>query len=388
MTVRSVLILLSAAGICRCDVVHRCRAARIRLPASLALDRQTRRRSGFRHDHPALPQEILHRLPQGREAEGRRLARRLPERGPRPQGPQELARGAARPRGRRDAARRRKPQPTKAETRVRPQLDRRTRSPRSTAAARKDPGRVTIRRLNRAEYNNTIRDLCGVDFKPGRRLPRRRRRLRLRQHRRRAVLPADPARKVHGRRRQGPRPRPCKLRAVAPRATSRRFQPQNILGHPAQRQDRRRPRSQIVFTSEGLGVPARSSTSRPTASTSSASAAGARRSAAKYPKVAVRVDGKDVKTLHRRSAEQDKAARPTRSTARVHGRREARRGRVHQRLRGQGRTRRSASSALESHRDRGAAQRRGRRPIPASVKLLLDRPAEAPRTRGTGRRRC
>ncbi len=30
----------------------------------------------------------------------------------------------------------------------------------------KDPGRVTLRRLNRAEYNNTIRDLCGVDFKP------------------------------------------------------------------------------------------------------------------------------------------------------------------------------------------------------------------------------
>ena len=30
----------------------------------------------------------------------------------------------------------------------------------------KDPGLVTIRRLNRGEYNNTIRDLCGVDFKP------------------------------------------------------------------------------------------------------------------------------------------------------------------------------------------------------------------------------
>jgi len=29
-----------------------------------------------------------------------------------------------------------------------------------------DPGRVTIHRLNRAEYNNTIRDLVGVDFKP------------------------------------------------------------------------------------------------------------------------------------------------------------------------------------------------------------------------------
>jgi mono/diheme cytochrome c family protein len=30
----------------------------------------------------------------------------------------------------------------------------------------KDPGRVTIRRLNRVEYNNTIRDLIGVDFQP------------------------------------------------------------------------------------------------------------------------------------------------------------------------------------------------------------------------------
>ncbi|HLQ47203.1 MAG TPA: DUF1587 domain-containing protein, partial [Planctomycetaceae bacterium] len=30
----------------------------------------------------------------------------------------------------------------------------------------RDPGRVTVRRLNRAEYNNTIRDLVGVDFSP------------------------------------------------------------------------------------------------------------------------------------------------------------------------------------------------------------------------------
>ncbi len=29
-----------------------------------------------------------------------------------------------------------------------------------------DPGRVTLRRLNRQEYNNTIRDLVGIDFKP------------------------------------------------------------------------------------------------------------------------------------------------------------------------------------------------------------------------------
>jgi mono/diheme cytochrome c family protein len=31
---------------------------------------------------------------------------------------------------------------------------------------KRDPGRVTIRRLNRAEYRNTIRDLLGVDYKP------------------------------------------------------------------------------------------------------------------------------------------------------------------------------------------------------------------------------
>ena len=29
-----------------------------------------------------------------------------------------------------------------------------------------DPGRVTLRRLNREEYNNTIRDLVGIDFRP------------------------------------------------------------------------------------------------------------------------------------------------------------------------------------------------------------------------------
>ena len=36
----------------------------------------------------------------------------------------------------------------------------------ATRNAPHDPGRVTIRRLNRAEYNNTIRDLLGIDFHP------------------------------------------------------------------------------------------------------------------------------------------------------------------------------------------------------------------------------
>src|SRR5262249_27790623 len=38
-------------------------------------------------------------------------------------------------------------------------------SERMERASRLD--RVTLRRLNRAEYNNTIRDLLGVDFRPG-----------------------------------------------------------------------------------------------------------------------------------------------------------------------------------------------------------------------------
>jgi mono/diheme cytochrome c family protein len=37
---------------------------------------------------------------------------------------------------------------------------------RDELGAPSNPGRVTIRRLNRAEYNNTIRDLIGVDFRP------------------------------------------------------------------------------------------------------------------------------------------------------------------------------------------------------------------------------
>jgi hypothetical protein len=37
--------------------------------------------------------------------------------------------------------------------------------------AKPDPGRVTIRRLNRVEYNNTIRDLVGVEFQPAEDFP-------------------------------------------------------------------------------------------------------------------------------------------------------------------------------------------------------------------------
>ena len=38
-------------------------------------------------------------------------------------------------------------------------------------AANADPGRVTARRLNRTEYNNTIRDLLGVSLRPANEFP-------------------------------------------------------------------------------------------------------------------------------------------------------------------------------------------------------------------------
>jgi PAS domain-containing protein len=37
--------------------------------------------------------------------------------------------------------------------------------------AKPDPGRVTVRRLNRTEYNNTVRDLVGIDFQPAEDFP-------------------------------------------------------------------------------------------------------------------------------------------------------------------------------------------------------------------------
>jgi hypothetical protein len=42
---------------------------------------------------------------------------------------------------------------------------------RQDRAAKPDPGRVTARRLNRAEYNNTMRDLLGVDIRPADNFP-------------------------------------------------------------------------------------------------------------------------------------------------------------------------------------------------------------------------
>ena len=57
-----------------------------------------------------------------------------------------------------------KPQPTDAERQaILKWIDE---SLSQTAAAENNPGRVTIRRLNRTEYRNTIRDLLAVEFDP------------------------------------------------------------------------------------------------------------------------------------------------------------------------------------------------------------------------------
>jgi hypothetical protein len=42
---------------------------------------------------------------------------------------------------------------------------------KSDCTLARDPGRVTLRRLNRAEYNNTIRDLVGIDYQPAKDFP-------------------------------------------------------------------------------------------------------------------------------------------------------------------------------------------------------------------------
>ena len=58
-----------------------------------------------------------------------------------------------------------KPKPTKAEVELLTGwID--SRLEKLDCGKESDPGRVTLRRLNRSEYNNTIRDLFGIDFRP------------------------------------------------------------------------------------------------------------------------------------------------------------------------------------------------------------------------------
>ena len=96
------------------------------------------------------------------------------------------------------------PQPDEARTGVarRPGSRRPSIAP---SAARPNPGRPALHRLNRAEYQNAIRDLLALDVDVASLLPRRRFELRLRQRRRRARRLAGAARALPGRRREDQR---------------------------------------------------------------------------------------------------------------------------------------------------------------------------------------
>jgi hypothetical protein len=156
----------------------------------------------------------------------------------------------------------------------------------------RDPGRVTIRRLNRAEYNNTIRDLCGVDFKPAEEFP--------------AddvgygfdnigdVLSFQPvllekylaaADKILA----------AALTVPEPVKSSRQgFRPQNILTIP--RSAKSREPVKIVFTSEGSGFLEKFNF--PAEGEYAVRFRGwGTKVGGEFPKATIRVDGKDVKTF-------------------------------------------------------------------------------------------
>ncbi|MCI0700388.1 MAG: DUF1592 domain-containing protein, partial [Planctomycetia bacterium] len=160
-------------------------------------------------------------------------------------------------------------------------------------SAPKDPGRVTIRRLNRAEYNNTIRDLCGVDFKPAEEFPADDvgygfdnigdvlsfQPILLEKYMAAADKILATAINI---------PKPVK-------SSKQTYRPQNILVIPRSAKTRTQP-PRIVFTSEGSGFlekfnfPAEGEYAIRFRGWGS-------KVGDDFPKVTVRVDGKDVKTF-------------------------------------------------------------------------------------------
>ncbi len=157
----------------------------------------------------------------------------------------------------------------------------------------KDPGRVTIRRLNRAEYNNTIRDLCGVDFKPAEEFPSDDvgygfdnigdvlsfQPILLEKYLAAADKIVTAAMNI---------PEPAK-------SSKQGFGAQNILVIPRSAKARD-PINKIVFTSEGSGFLEKFNFPAEGEYVVRFKAWGTKTGDA-YPQATVRVDGKDIKTL-------------------------------------------------------------------------------------------
>ena len=160
--------------------------------------------------------------------------------------------------------------------------------------APKDPGRVTLRRLNRNEYNNTVRDLCGVTVTPADDFP--------------AddvgygfdhigdVLSLQPI-LLEKYMAAADRVLDAAIPPLGPVPSSKQnYRPQNILVTPrsAKTRDERRPR--ITFTTEGSAYLEKFNFPATGEYIVRVRAWGAKAANA-FPTMAVRVDGKDVHKL-------------------------------------------------------------------------------------------
>ncbi len=158
----------------------------------------------------------------------------------------------------------------------------------------KDPGRVTLRRLNRAEYNNTIRDLCGVTLTPADDFP--------------AddvgygfdnigdVLSLQPI-LLEKYMAAADRVLDAAIPPIGPVPSAKQdFRPQNILVTPrsAKSRDERRPK--ITLTTEGAAFLEKFNFPATGEYAIRVRAWGAK-AADELPRMAVRVDGKDVKVF-------------------------------------------------------------------------------------------
>jgi hypothetical protein len=158
----------------------------------------------------------------------------------------------------------------------------------------RDPGRVTLRRLNRAEYNNTVRDLCAVTVRPADDFP--------------AddvgygfdnigdVLSFQPillekymtaAERVLAAALDGPPP---------VRSSKQTFRPQNLNVIPRSAKQNNANPVKIVFTTEGSAFMEKFNFPAEAEYAIRVKAWGSK-VAGEAPAVVVRVDGKDVKTL-------------------------------------------------------------------------------------------